>query len=250
MVFDNILSTIFGPLLELPMLWTIISLSFIMTVIITIVYKFMTDQKLMKTLKDDMKAFQQEMKELKDHPDKVLAVQKKAMQTNMKYMMHSMKPTLITFIPLIIIFGWMHGHLAFEPINPNTQFETSMKFDEIAKGEATLIVPEEFEIISESTQEIQDGSVVWTVKSGESGEYVLEYEFNEDIFNKEILITEENKYKQPEEEIGYGNVESIKVHNTPVKPLNLFGWEIGWLGTYIIFSIVFSITLRKLLKIH
>jgi uncharacterized membrane protein (DUF106 family) len=32
--------------------------------------------------------------------------------------------------------------------------------------------------------------------------------------------------------------------------MNLFGWEVGWLGTYIVFSIVFSMGLRKILKLH
>lgn len=104
MVFESLLNPIFGPLLKLPPLWAIIIISLVIAILITLVYKWMTDQHLMKSLKDDIKKFQKEMKELKHEPQKVMAIQKKAMQTNMKYMMHSMKPTLVTFLPIILIF--------------------------------------------------------------------------------------------------------------------------------------------------
>ena len=110
MVFDSFFDAVFGPILGLPNPLGLLIISFILTAIITVIYKYMTDQELMKTLKEDIKAMQKQMKELKDNPEKMMAVQKEAMQKNMKYMMHSMKPTLITFIPIIIIFGWLRSH--------------------------------------------------------------------------------------------------------------------------------------------
>ena len=40
----------------------------------------------------------------------------------MKYMSHSFKPTLITIIPIFIIFGWMSHVFAFDSIHPNQEF--------------------------------------------------------------------------------------------------------------------------------
>ena len=53
------------------------------------------------------------MKTLRSDPDKMMVVQRKAMETNMKYMMQSMRPTLFTLIPIIVIFGWLNATLAF-----------------------------------------------------------------------------------------------------------------------------------------
>ena len=47
------------------------------------------------------------MKLHKESPQKVMELQKQAMEKNLVLMKHSMKPTLYTFIPLIIIFGWI-----------------------------------------------------------------------------------------------------------------------------------------------
>lgn len=254
MVLNSILNTIFGPLLRLPSLWTIIIMAFILASLITFVYKLMTDQKLMKSLKEEMKAFQKEMKEFKEEPQKVLEIQKRAMETNMKYMMHSLKPTLITFIPLILIFGWMHGHLAYEPIYPDTEFEVSMGFEEGTLGKANLIIPEyqekSIDLISNSTQEIKDQIATWKLK-GEKGDYNLEFEYKDQTYTKDLIITDKKgEYEDPVKNVNTNKVKEIKVHNNPIKPLNIFGWEIGWLGTYIIFSIIFSMTLRKVLKLH
>ena len=76
----------------------------------------MTNQELMKSLKAEIKDFQKEMKGYKDDAVKMMELQKKAMQKNMKYMKHSMKPTLFTFVPIIIIFGWLRT--TYTPIGP------------------------------------------------------------------------------------------------------------------------------------
>lgn len=47
-----------------------------------------------------------------------------------------------------------------------------------------------------------------------------------------------------------GGFSEIRIDNKEKKVINLFGWQIGWLGTYIIFSLIFSLIMRKLLKVH
>jgi uncharacterized membrane protein (DUF106 family) len=110
MVLEGFFDATLGPLLNLPKPFGLLAISFILTLLITIIYKYMTDQELMKTLKADMKSAQAEMKKLKDDPKKMMEMQKEAMQKNMKYMMKSMKPTLVTFIPIILIFGWLRQY--------------------------------------------------------------------------------------------------------------------------------------------
>src|SRR3989344_2060351 len=126
MVFENLLNPVFAPLLNLPTLWAVILLSFLISLIITIIYKYTTDQNLMKSLKEEMKEMQKEMKELRNNPEKAMQVQKKVMKTNGKYMMQSLKSTLYSFLPIILIFGWMNAHLAYIPILPGQEFGTKI----------------------------------------------------------------------------------------------------------------------------
>lgn len=103
--FDLILGwvQIFGS----PM--NIIIVSFIITFLITLSYKFLTNQTTMKELKEKMKDFQKQMKEHKGDMEKYKEIQKEAMSSQMQYMKHSWKPMLYTFLPLILIFSWMRA---------------------------------------------------------------------------------------------------------------------------------------------
>ena len=110
MVLDGIFTALFGPILSLPNPFGLLLISTILTGLITLIYKYASDQAAMKALKEEIKAIQQDVKRLKDQPDKVLEKNKLAMEKNMKYMMHSMKPMLITFIPIIFVFGWLRTY--------------------------------------------------------------------------------------------------------------------------------------------
>lgn len=154
-MFDPFFNFIFGWAINLGSPLNIIMMSFILTFIITIMYKLLTDQILLKELKTQVKNHQKEMKNHKDDHQKMMEIQKQAMSLNMKYMKHSMKPMLFTFIPIILIFGWLRNHPVI--------------------GDADI----------------------------------LSWGFN----------------------------------------IPLFGTGLGWLGTYIIFSIIFSMIIRKVLKV-
>lgn len=116
-MFDGFLNSIFGGLISEFPLFTLILLSFLLTLFVTLIYKWMTDQEMMKSLREDLKKYQGEMKSLSSEPEKMMSVQKKALDANMKYMMHSFKPMLITFIPLIIIFGWLRSSYQTTDLN-------------------------------------------------------------------------------------------------------------------------------------
>lgn len=240
-----ILDPIFNPLLKLSPLLAIFIVSLVISIIVTLVYKWMTNQKLMKELKEDIKKHQKEMKENKKDPKKLMEINKKAMEKNMKYMMQSFKPTIITIIPIFLIFAWLNAHLAYEPIKPGQEFTTTAIFKKEITGAATIVVPEGIKFIGDDTQEIKDGQAKWGLV-GEEGEYVLEYKFDEKSFTREVLITEERSYKSPVVNVKDNEIKILRIDNKPVKPI----WKLNWIWTYIILSIVFSMLFRKILKIY
>lgn len=249
MAYFDFLNIIFAPLLKLPLLWAVVALSLIVSLIIILITKYTTDQVLMKKLKDDLKAHQKQIKELRNEPAKAMEVQKKAMELNMKYMMHSLKPTIITFIPIILIFGWMSSTFAFEGIKPQQEFSVTAFFEKNANGEAELIVAEGVIVVGDKTKKIEDGKATWALKGAE-GEHLLEFIYNREKQQKNILITNNGRYIEPVKKISNSQFKSIQINYTPKKILNLFGWKLGWLGTYIIFSIIFTMALRKIMKVY
>ena len=107
MVLDSFFNLIFGWSINISPLFGIGVVAFIFTLIVTLIYKYTTDQSFMKSVKEEMKDLQKQMKEHKEDHKKVMELQKVVMEKNMKYMMHSFKPMLFTFIPVILVFGWL-----------------------------------------------------------------------------------------------------------------------------------------------
>ena len=143
----------------------------------------------------------------------------------------------------------MTANLAYDSILPGQDFTTSVVFQENAKGAIELSVPKGIIIDGGARKEVKDSSVKW-ILNGKEGEYLLEYIFDGKKYTKEVLITEKNKYKEPVKRIKGDIVKSIEIEHKQKKILNLFGWKIGWLGSYIIFSIIFSIGVRKVIKVY
>lgn len=108
MAFENFFNWIFSPVTSnFSPLWSIILLSLILTIFITTIYKFVSNQTAMKQIKTDSDALRKEMKAVKHDTEKYMAVQKKLMEKTFEQMRHSMKPTIFYIFPIILVFSWM-----------------------------------------------------------------------------------------------------------------------------------------------
>ncbi len=212
----------------------------------------MTNQSEMKRLKEEQKTFQKRMKELRSNPDEMMKVQKEAMKANMQYMKQSFKPTLVTMIPIILIFTWMSGHLAYEQIYPDEDYSITAMMKEGLQGEVELVVDDGTTLKSDAKQEIVNRAVTWNLKSAE-GTHTLTVKTADAQQQKDVIITTDLKYSEASTQYQHSDIEQINVNYKKLKPLgklSILGWQPGWLGIYFIFSLVFSLGLRKLMKIY
>ncbi len=78
--------------------------SVVLTFLLTLAYKKLTNPRRMNELKERQKKLREEMKASKNEPEKLERLQKEMLDVSMENMRLSFKPMLITFIPLILIF--------------------------------------------------------------------------------------------------------------------------------------------------
>jgi uncharacterized membrane protein (DUF106 family) len=239
----SILDPILGPLLNINPTLAIAIISLVISIFITFAYKYLTDQKLMKNLKEELKQIQKKMKDYRDKPEKLMSIQKEAMEKNMKYMSHSIKPSLITLIPIIFLFGWLNANLAYLPLEAGNEF--TLEVFTARNDEINLeILPEGIEIIN-SVNHTTDKKAIWNLK-GEEGEYTARIVFNEQEYETDLIIGE--KFAKPDIRLK-GDVKRIVIGNEKLR-VNIFGIRMTWIWAYILFSILFSTLLRKGLKIY
>jgi uncharacterized membrane protein (DUF106 family) len=108
-MLDSLFNSIFGSMIGKSPIAALLFISFLLTTLVTVFYKLLTDQELIKSLKLEMKEIREDMKNFKDDPEKTLELQKESMQKSMTHMKQTMKPTFITMLPLLIIFSWLRG---------------------------------------------------------------------------------------------------------------------------------------------
>lgn len=246
---DPVLNVAFGWLLPLPPFWSILILSFILSLLIALIYKFTTNQSVMKDLKTEIKTMQQEMKLLKNDPSKMMEVNRKMFEVNGKYMSHSLKPMLFTFLPVILIFGWLNGHLAFEQLHPNQEFTVTLVFDKTAAGNVTLFVPDGMTVTGVTTKMIEAGTASFAMK-GEEGLYSLTFEHDGKKYTKDVEITQKREYITPVLTVNDGTLKSITTNHEKTKVIQIGSWGVSWFWSYLVFSLIFSLGIRKLLKIY
>jgi uncharacterized membrane protein (DUF106 family) len=260
-VLSSILDPILNPLLTWGPFWTIVIISLFVSVFTTIIYKYTTNQENLRALKADMKRLQKKAKAYSKEgkADKAMQTQKDMMKLNGQYFKSSMRSTLYTFLPLIIFFGWLAAHLAFAPLAPGLDFSITTQTIPQASGDLTLTLPETLIASSNLTQTIYNNSARWTVQ-GPSGFYDLSIKHEgsgeEEFFS--LIISDQHNYVEPVNKIKNSQVfQTIIVGNKKLKIFEgIFLFESipwiktwGWFGAYFLFSILFSTSLRKLMKL-
>jgi uncharacterized membrane protein (DUF106 family) len=239
-----LLDSIFGWALDMPLWAGILSLAAIVTALMNLVYALVTDQNEMRKLKAKMKDLQQEMKANRDNQKKAMQIQKKLLKANGQYSKKSLKPTLYTLIPIFIVFGWMTANLAFAPLMPGDEVQFSVEMQEPAR----LTLAGDILTSSNYTKETIEKQTSWRISADESTNFTVTNQDGE-LITRELTIGARNpvsitKHDAPFDE---SNIEYPKA--TPFGDFEIFGYKPGWLMTYIIFSIVLSIFIRKVFKL-
>lgn len=251
--YETVFSPIFAPLLKLGPFWAIFIISLFLAFLTTIIHKYATDQKRMKELREEMKEHQRLMKENKHDISKVSELQKETMKRSMEQMKHSFKAMIYTFIPLILIFGWMNIYLSYEPVAVGEEIVLTANFLEGITGEAELVsVPAG--LTFEKTAKIEAGKATWRIKAEKEGNYLLNVGYKDKTFSRDLIVTSEFKYAPQLQEFKKegSEVKSLALGYNKLRPLNGVAGVGGlsWFWIYVILSIIFSMAVRKVMKVY
>jgi uncharacterized membrane protein (DUF106 family) len=87
------------------------------TLITTLLQKFMIDADELRELKKEQKELQEEMKKFKDNPEKTKElIAKQFTEITPKLMEKTMKPVIYTIIPIILTFRWFGDYFTLNEI--------------------------------------------------------------------------------------------------------------------------------------
>lgn len=197
----------------------------------------------MKRLKDEMKSLQKEMRNTKD-PQEISKLNKKLLKLNSEYMHHSLKVNLYTFLPIILIFGWLANIFSGFPFEPNTTINLELTLKSLDEN-ISLVLPNQLELVNET----KTGSkVFYTILSKQEGSYDIKIlPCNSSI--KLISSTKLTNKTKAMQTINDACIKSAFIRYRPLK-FNILGIKMGWFWAYLLFSLFLSSIIRKMFKVY
>lgn len=106
-----VLDPTFGAMLNFNLILGFIIIIGIISLLQTIAQKYLTNQVELKKLKHEQKLLQEEMQKYKDHPEKLMELQKKSFEFVPKTMDLTMGSVIYTSVPFILLFRWFTLYL-------------------------------------------------------------------------------------------------------------------------------------------
>jgi uncharacterized membrane protein (DUF106 family) len=244
MSFFDILDPVLGPLLTMNPALAILLVSGITSLVITILYKYMTDQVLIKSIKDEQKKMRKDIQKHADDPKKMMEINSKMMSKSMVLMKQTLRPSLITMIPILLIFGWLNANFAYYPISPGEEFSIDA-FINADTATLEILPSDRITFLTNQTIAASQDRATWNLV-GEAGTYTMRVHTDKGQVEQELIIG--TKYATPDVR-HRGDIRRVVISNEKLK-VNVAGISMGWIWAYILFSIVGSIAFRKLFRVH
>lgn len=240
-------NSVFGFLIALDPAISLFIISLITVTLSTISYKYFSDQVKIKAIKDDIERLNKEMKEHKSNLDKQTELSAKIIKLNFEMMNLILKPSLYTMIPMMLVFIWLSAVFSQNPILPSSSFRVDILPS--AVSDQSIDVYEnivktsfnKFELINR-TQNL-DNVILYYKAPSFLGNYEYSLEGNDKLItvsNHPIYFDRSTKLKNYE----------VRIVTDKLIILNLFGWKLGYLGSYLIFAIFINAIVRKLLNVY
>ncbi|MBM3232436.1 DUF106 domain-containing protein [Candidatus Pacearchaeota archaeon] len=111
-IFDPTL----GDLLDWNVTFGLMIITLVLNLLTTLLHKKVTDQDLLKQIKEEQKLVNEEMKLYKSNPEKTMELSKKSMELAFKTFPITMRPVIYTAIPFILLFRWITAYFAEKPV--------------------------------------------------------------------------------------------------------------------------------------
>ena len=89
--------------------FSIVVISGFVSLLIRLVNYFVMDKEKVKSGRERQKELQNQMKEHKSNPQKMMELQKEMMSHVGENFKHSLKPMMITMIPILVVFYWIRN---------------------------------------------------------------------------------------------------------------------------------------------
>ncbi len=268
-IFGKIFEILFIPFRSMSPWVGMIIISFLTALLMLFVFRFTSNQKGIRNVKDKIKAHLLEIRLFKDSLRISLKAQGNILRYNLKYIGYSAKPLLVMIIPLVLILIQLNLWFGYNSLDPGQKAILKAELDADQSLLNTQFVIETspgLEIESPPLRIEEENEVNWRLRATEPGIHELELMVNGQKVIKKVAVSQKKLSKISPLKIrrnfidelfnpgeapipGKMPVKTIKIEY-PDQPMSLFGWRIHWIIVYFALSIIFGFSFKGIFKVE
>lgn len=268
-VFGKIFGLIFYPFRSLSPWAGMILVSFLTGLLMLFVFRYTSNQKGIKTVKNKIKAHLLELRLFKNSLSISFKAQGNILRLNLRYITYSAKPMLVMIVPIILILIQLNFWFAYSPLTPGQAAICKVKLKEgHSPMETDVILKPSSGIIVETPplRIEEDREIDWRFSPKEKGLQLLTIEVGSQAVTKTLLVggrllnrispvkvqnrfLDEMLYPTERPLPTDSPIQSIEI-TYPSLRMEVLGWHIHWLVVFFVLSIVAGYALKGLFKVE
>jgi uncharacterized membrane protein (DUF106 family) len=233
------------------------------------VYRLVSDQEGIRTVKNRIAAHLLELRLYKESLPTTFSAQGNILWCSLKYILHSTRPMLVMSLPLVLALVQLDLRFGYRPLRTG---ETTILRVMLGDGHRPSLVRASIEpspgfvIETPSLSIDRDRELDWRLRAMEAGDYEISVHLGDEVVTKRLVVGRaglgcvspvrasshwlDQLLHPGERPIAQSSmVESIEI-GYPSCPMSLFGWQLHWLIVYLAFSLLLGIALKGILKVE
>jgi hypothetical protein len=268
-IIGEIFKILFFPFRNLSPWVGMIFISLLTAFFMLFVFRFTSNQKGIRKIKNRIKAHLLELRLFKDS----FAVSRKAqgniLRCNLKYMGYSARPMLVMIIPLILIIIHLNLWFGYISLSRGEQAILKIKLKEgidPLKIDLSVVSSSGFTIEIAPLRIIEESEIDYRFRTLKKGVREMALVIDGREIHKRLAVGERSLSRISPTKVRKDflalllnpgepplpsdcPIEAIKI-NYPSKNMNLFGWHIHWIIVYFVLSIIFGFAFKGVFKVE
>ncbi len=264
---NALVAALLSPFDKLPPDWGLLAISLLTGALMLIIFRFTSNQRKIKAVKNLIKAYILEIRLYQDSPRVILQALGQIMRHNTVYLRHALVPLLIMFVPVFLILANLNTKYNYRSLRAGEVFILKTHLDKDADPfKVTLKTPEGLTVQTPPVHIMNPhAEVAWRLKVEKVGVYEAKLFYGSEIVTKSIHA-DNHASTISSTRIGSDFV-SILLHpaeaplpaDCPFESIQVsyasnshtfFGIRMHWLLAFFLFSLFSALLFKKPLKVE
>ncbi len=263
---NSLLDLLFWPLRAADPIYGLAAISFVTGLAMVIVFRFTSNQKAIRQIKDRMQAHLLEVRLFQDQLGVVARAYLAILRWTFAYLRHSLKSLAIILLPTVLLLAQLDLRLSRVPLKPHDSFLLKAKFTQaMALDRVSLRLPEGLALSAPALHIPAEREVDWRIRAEQYGDFAPAVLVAGQEFTKEVVVSD-GVARLPAERVRAGiqkwflhpgekplprdgPLEALEVKYQP-RRMEIGPFRAHWLVLFLVFSLLSGFLMKTVLGIE